>query len=80
VYYGSAPVKPIRLKDKVVGFPLEGITDSFAGIVFDPKSEKLFVADASGLKFYDPSRLYPTIPVDEGENALPPYSLAIVNF
>jgi len=79
-YYGSAPVRPINLRNKAIGVPLEGITDSFAGIVFDYKSKKLFIADASGLKFYDPSLIYPTIPIDEGENALPPYSLAIVNF
>jgi len=80
VYYGLAPVKPVNLKNKAIGFPLEDIEDSFAGIVFDYKSKKLFIADASGLKFYDPSKIYPTIPIDEGENALPPYSLAIVNF
>jgi hypothetical protein len=78
-YYGSAPVKPINLSSKSVGTALQGITDSFNGLVFDDESKKLFIADASGLKIYD-TATKTTIAVDEGKNALPPYSLAIVRW
>jgi hypothetical protein len=78
-YYGTAPVKPINLSSKSVGTALQGITDSFNGLVFDDENKKLFIADASDLKIYD-TATKTTIAVDEGENALPPYSLAIVRW
>jgi len=78
-YYGSAPVKPINLSDKSIGTALPNITDSFRGLVFDNENKKLFVADADGLKIYNPATKLTTA-VNQGANALPPYSLAIVNF
>jgi hypothetical protein len=77
--WGTVPVKPINLSSKSVGSALSNITDSFNGLVFDSESKKLFIADAAGLKIYD-TVLNTTTPVNEGNNALPPYSLAIVRW
>jgi hypothetical protein len=77
-HYGSAPVKPINLSSKSIGTALPDIADSFNGLVFDDESKKLFIADASGLKIYN-TTTQTTSAVDEGENALSPYSLAITN-
>jgi len=78
-YYGSAPIKPINLSDKSIGAALPNITDSFGGLVFDNKGKKLFTADAGGLKVYNPETKLTTA-VNQAANALPPASLAIVNF
>ncbi|GHV14312.1 hypothetical protein AGMMS49938_10210 [Fibrobacterales bacterium] len=74
--WGDAPVKPITLSNKNLGAALPNITDASNGLVFDGVGEKLFVADAGGLKIYF-SASKTTASANEGENALPPYSLAI---
>ena len=77
-YYGSAPVKSINLSSKSVGTALPDIADSFAGLVFDDDSKKLFIADAGSLKIYNTIDKV-TTPVTQSPTTLPPSSLAITN-
>jgi hypothetical protein len=79
VVYTNQPVKPVNLANKSVGAALPNIADSFSGLVFDEVGKKLFVGDNSGLKVYSPETRITTA-IDEGANALPPYSLAIVRW
>jgi len=71
----DSPIKPIDLATRSIGSPLPDIFAS-GKLIFD---KKLFVADADGLKIYNPATKS-TIAVNQGANALPPVSLAIVNF
>jgi hypothetical protein len=79
VVYMNQPVKPVNLANKSVGAALPNIADSFSGLVFDEVAKKLFVGDNSGLKVYNPETKKTTA-IDEGTDALPPYSLAIVRW
>jgi hypothetical protein len=82
-YFGSSPVKPVNLSSKSVGTVLPDIADSFGGLVFDDKGKKLFVGDVDvsshGIKIYNPATKSTTV-ANEGTDALPPYSLAIVRW
>jgi hypothetical protein len=79
VYAGwkNVPVKSINLSSKSVIGTLPCITDSYNGLVFDNIGKKLYIADNSGLKIYNPA-------TDEiitaGNQDLPPYSLDIVRW
>jgi DNA-binding beta-propeller fold protein YncE len=77
--WGDAPVKPVNLTSKAVGTALPNITDAANGLVFDSETGKLFVANTDGLKIYD-TKTKTTTDVNEGANALPPYSLAIAKW
>jgi len=76
ISWGDAPVKPISLSNKAVGSALPNIEDA-SGLVFDSESNRLFVADAGGLKVYD-TGTKTTTPVSG--DALPPSSLAIARW
>jgi len=78
VVWGDSPVKSVNLSTKTVGNSLPNILAA-GDLVFDKEGKKLFVADADGLKIYNPS-IKSTTAVNQGAKALPPVSLAIVNF
>jgi len=78
VDWGDSPVKPINLATKNIGNPLPDIPAS-SDMVFDKEGKKLFVADKDVLKIYN-TVTKSTTAVNQGANALSPYSLAIVNF
>jgi hypothetical protein len=80
--YGSQSVKPVNLFSKTVGAALSNISDSSGGLVFDEEEKNLFIGDrkaGSGLKVYNPATNSITS-INQGGNALPPYSLAIVRW
>jgi hypothetical protein len=75
---GNQPVKPVTL-DGNAGAALPNITDSSGDIVFDEEAKKLFVGDRAGLKVYNPATKLTTA-INQGGNALPPYSLSIARW
>ncbi len=77
ISWGNAPVKPINLNNNAaIGSALLNITDA-GEIVFDSENNRLFIADAGGLKAYD-TGTKTTTPI--GGDALAPYSLAIARW
>jgi len=76
--WGSSPVKPVNLATKSVGNTLPDILDA-SDLIFDKEGKKLFVAEKSGLKVYNPATKKTTT-IGNQDELLPPSSLAIVNF
>ncbi|MDR3001545.1 MAG: hypothetical protein LBU89_09800 [Fibromonadaceae bacterium] len=80
--FGVAPVKSVNVLSKDIK-TLPNIVASEGGVIFDNEVKKLFVGDRESgkenLKIYDPAT-NSTSAVNEGTNALPPYSLAIVRW
>ena len=76
--WGDSPVKSINLATKSVGNTLPDILDA-SDLIFDKAGKKLFVAEKSGLKVYDPATKKTTT-IGNQDELLSPSSLAIVNF
>jgi len=76
ISWGNAPVKPINLNNNAVGSALPNIADA-GELVFDSEGNKLFIAEAEGLKVYDTGAQTTKL---VGGDALQPSSLAIARW